>query len=296
MTTEQERIGIRETNSEQLKTEEQESIKVSIDEIKEEINGKRAIVANLSEEIANLKRELSSFEAEYHTRVGVLYVRLDELELELREYNKRIKLLKSKKIDNLVDLEKTIEEQFHKDKEKINKEKEEAEQYIEEYKAVKKKPELDEESEKKLKSLYRELAKKYHPDMARTSEEKERYNKIMAEINQAYNDKDLGKLEELAMSLKIPEKTFAGTVEEEIKRLIKESEKLYDIISRLEDKLVAIKNSDTYKFKVKHDESKEHGRDLLKEIEDNLKAKIKQREEEFEWVKREFKNLSKDLA
>ncbi len=287
---------VKETDSEQIKTEEQESIKVSIDEIKEEINGKRAIIANLLEEVANLKRELTIFEAEYHARVGVLYVRLDELELELREYDKRIKLLKSRKIDNLVDLEKTIEEQFQKDKEKINKEKEEAEQYTEEYEAVKEKPKLDEESEKKLKSLYRELAKKYHPDMARTPEEKERYNKIMAEINQAYNDKDFGKMEELAMRLKIPEETFAETVEEEIERLQRENKKLDDIILRLEDELVALKNSDTYKLKVRVDESIAQGRDLLKEIEDNLKAKIEQRDEELVWLKREFKNLSKDLA
>jgi curved DNA-binding protein CbpA len=296
MTIEQERIGIRETDSEQIKTEEQESIKVSIDEIKEKINAKRAIIANLLEEVANLKRELTIFEAEYHARVGVLYVRLDELELELREYDKRIKLLKSRKIDNLVDLEKTIEEQFQKDKEKINKEKGEAEQYTEEYEVVKEKPKLDEESEKKLKSLYRELAKKYHPDMARTPEEKKRYNTIMAEINQAYNNKDLWKMEELAMRLKIPEEIFAETVEEEIERLQRESQKLDDIILRLEDELAALKNSDTYKLKMRADESKAQGRDLLKEIEDNLKAKIEQRDEELVWLKREFKNLSKDLA
>jgi hypothetical protein len=288
-----EKISVNDINTMIL---ERESVKISIDEIQEEINEKRTIIASLSEELTDLKRELAIFEAEYHARVGILYVRLDELELELREYEKRIKLLKGRKIDNLVDLEKVIEEQFQKDKEKINKEKEEAEQYTEEYKAVKEKPKLDEESEKKSKSLYRELAKKYHPDMATTPEEKERYNTIMAEINQAYNDKDLGKLEELAMRLKIPEETFAETVEEEIERLIRESEKLDDIISRLEDELSAIKNSDTYAFKVGVDESKAQGRDLLKEIKDNLNARIKQREEELEWLKREFRNLSKDFA
>jgi len=281
------KISVNDINTMTL---EQESVRVSIDEIKEEINAKRAIIANLSEEIAILKRDLSSFEAEYHAKVGMLYVRLDELELELREYDKRIKLLKSRKIDNLVDLEKVIEEQFQKDKVKIDKEKEEAEQYSEKYEAVKEKPKIDEESEKKLKSLYRELAKKYHPDMARTPAEKERHNKIMAEINQAYNDKNFGKMEELAMRLKIPKETFAETLEEEIERLQRESQKLDGIISRLEDELVAIKSSDTYKLKMRVDESNAQGRDLLKEIEDNWKAKIKQREEELEWLKREFKN------
>ena len=78
----------------------------------------------------------------------MLYVKLDELELAIKEYLKRIELLKSGKVKNLVDLEKEIEEQFKTDYQKIKEEKEEAEQYSEEYERVKEKPKLDEESEK----------------------------------------------------------------------------------------------------------------------------------------------------
>ena len=125
----------------------------------EEITTKREIIADLSEEVYSLKNELAVFEAEYHGRIGVLYVKLDELELAIKEYLKRIELLESGKVKNLVDLEKEIEEQFKTDYQKIKEEKEEAEQYSEEYERVKEKPKLDEESEKRLKSLYRELAK-----------------------------------------------------------------------------------------------------------------------------------------
>ena len=271
--------------------------KNSSDGLKEEIVEKRTLIADLTEEVASLKSELAIFEAEYHGRVGVLYVKLDELELAIKEYLKRIELLRDGKVRNLVDLEKTIEEQFKSDYKKIKEEKEEAEQYTEEYEAVKEKPKLDEESEKRLKSLYRELAKKFHPDMARTPEEKERFHKIMAEINQAYNDKDLKKMEELAKRLKAPERVLIKeTLEEEFERLLRESKKLDDIISRLEDELVAIKNSDTYKFKVRVDEAGAEGRDLLEEMEDELNTKIEQKEEELRNVKKEFKNLARDLA
>lgn len=278
------------------KTEEL-TVEKSIDEIKEEIAVKREIIADLSEEISSLKNELAMFEAEYHGRIGVLYIRLDESKLAMKEYRKRIELLRDRKVRNLVDLEKMIEEHFRSDYEKIKEEKGEAEQYSEKYEKVKEKPKLDEESEKRLKSLYRELAKKYHPDMARTPEEKERFHKIMAEINEAYNNKDLQKLEELAMKLKAPEKVFfKETLEEEFERSLKESEKLDEIISRLEDELTATRNSDTYKFKMRVDEAETEGRDLLQEMEDGLKAKIEQKEEELERVKQEFKNLAKDLA
>ena len=266
----------------------------SIDEIAEEIIAKREIIADLSEEVSSLKNELAVFEAEYHGRIGVLYVKLDELELAIKEYLKRIELLKSGKVKNLVDLEKEIEEQFKTDYQKIKEEKEEAEQYSEEYERVKEKPELDEESEKRLKSLYRELAKKYHPDMARTPEDKERFHEIMAEINQAYNDKDLQQLEELAVRLKTPEVVYyEETLVEEYERSLRESEKLDEIISRLEAELDAIRNSDTFKFKIKVDEAGAEGRDLLKEMEDGLKTKNGQKETELERVKQEFKNLAR---
>ena len=133
--------------------------------------------------------------------------------------------------------------------------------------------------------------------MAQTPEEKERFHKIMAEINQAYNDKDLRKLEELAMRLKAPERVFfKETLEEEFERLLRESKKLDEIILRFEDELAAIRNSDTYKFKMRVDEAKAEGRDLLEEMEDELNAKIEQNEEELKKVKQEFKSLARDLA
>ena len=269
----------------------------SIDEIAEEITAKREIIADLSEEVSSLKNELAVFEAEYHGRIGVLYVKLDELELAIKEYLKRIELLESGKVKNLVDLEKEIEEQFKTDYQKIKEEKEEAEQYSEEYERVKEKPKLDEESEKRLKSLYRELAKKYHPDMARTPEDKEKFHKIMAEINQAYNDRDLKKMEELAIRLKYPEKIFVKeSLEEEFERLMGESKKLDEIISDIENELDAIKNSDTYKFKMKVDEAKAEEKDLLKEMEDGLKTKINQKDEELKKMKQEFKDIVREYA
>jgi hypothetical protein len=263
----------------------------------EEITAKREVIADLSEEVSSLKNELAIFEAEYHGRIGVLYVKLDELELAIKEYLKRIEMLKSGDIRNLADIERTIEEQFKSDYERLKEEREEAEQYSEEYEKVREKPKLDEESEKKLKSLYRELAKKYHPDMARTPEDKEKFHKIMAEINEAYNNKDLQKLKELAMELRTPEKvSFRETLEEELERLQKESKKLDEIISRLEDELAAIRNSDTLKFKEKVDKTRAEGRDLLKEMEDGLRKEIKQKEKDIERVKQEFKNYAKDFV
>ena len=113
-------------------------------------------------------------------------------------------------------------------------------------------------------NLYIEsLQKKYHPDMAKTPEDKEKFHKIMAEINQAYNDRDLKKMEELAIRLKYPEKIFVKeSLEEEFERLLRESEKLDEIISDIENELDAIRNSDTFKFKINVDEAGARGQKI----------------------------------
>lgn len=48
-----------------------------------------------------------------------------------------------------------------------------------------------------IKKLYRQLARRYHPDLAKNEEERERRTKIMSMINTAYQEQDLDSLEAL---------------------------------------------------------------------------------------------------
>ena len=133
--------------------------------------------------------------------------------------------------------------------------------------------------------------------MARTAEEKERFHEIMAEINDAYNNKDLKQMEELAKELAEQVKGyFEENLEEEFDRLMHESEKLDEIISALEAELAELRASETYRFKMRADEAKEEGRDLFDEMKEGLEAKIKLKEDELARVRQEFKNLARSLA
>jgi hypothetical protein len=48
-----------------------------------------------------------------------------------------------------------------------------------------------------IKKLYRQLARRYHPDLAKDDEERERRTKIMSLINTAYQEEDIDSLEAL---------------------------------------------------------------------------------------------------
>jgi hypothetical protein len=83
-----------------------------------------------------------------------------------------------------------------------------------------------------LKSLYRELAKRYHPDLAENPIIREKRAEVMQEINAAYQIGDLNKLIQISHRPEIndPERETAGDLlvrlirrQAEVQRLVKES-------------------------------------------------------------------------
>src|SRR5512132_1987571 len=71
-----------------------------------------------------------------------------------------------------------------------------------------------------LKSLYRRLARRFHPDLARTEEEQIRHAALMTQINGLYRAGDLARLEALAdqaLGAELPEPVFSQ--EEEVQLL-----------------------------------------------------------------------------
>jgi hypothetical protein len=164
------------------------------------VEEKEKQVSDLSVEIQELKIKLNIFESEYNARVGVLYVKLDRINLGIQEYELRIEVAKEGRLSTgvLRDIEDEVRDTFFEEREKINNLEDEAFESSQEYERhlqQEKEKRLDEESEQELKRLFRELAKKYHPDKASNKKQSEEYQKIMAEINEAHKAKDIEKLE-----------------------------------------------------------------------------------------------------
>ncbi len=60
-----------------------------------EIEERQRRVAELRTDLQVLKDKLGRFNAEYHTRVGMLFIELDKIQLSIREYEHRIDRLRS---------------------------------------------------------------------------------------------------------------------------------------------------------------------------------------------------------
>ena len=127
--------------------------------------------------------------------------------------------------------------------------------------------------ERKVRDLFRRLAKQYHPDLAQDADEKQRHAEIMAEINNAYMAKDLAALETLAVSQVGPE-VFSNLPEAELARLTVELRQLDAQVFEVEHTIRQLDLSPA--MQMQSDLRSERGgrRDLLTEMEAEYRERI----------------------
>lgn len=82
-----------------------------------EIEIRKGRLAQLQADLAAYKEELGRFNAEYHARVGVLFVELDRIELQIKEYEFRIAQLRANPDIDPHDLEQRTKQQFTEERE-----------------------------------------------------------------------------------------------------------------------------------------------------------------------------------
>jgi hypothetical protein len=135
-------------------------------------------------------------------------------------------------------------------------------------------PKLEEE----IRRLFRELAKRFHPDLTGDAEEKAWREQIMTRVNQAYTERDLDTLKKLAEQpdRPVPQKKNR---EEEVKALRKELKRLDGVIADLKATIRVLEESPVMQLKSEARMQRRDGRDLLTEMEASLKEQIDDLEE-----------------
>jgi hypothetical protein len=255
---------------------------IEIEEKLFEIEQKRQRVALLGQEIEELKQALGRFQVEYNARVGQLYVELDKLELLIQEYRLRIRLIVDERKARLQEIEDEVKRRFSARWQETRQTERETSGASEAYERQKAEPKLDEETAQELKHLYRELARRFHPDLAETDEERQENGEVMAEINEAYAQKDLGKLREIAEREGERLRSVPGeTPAEKLARLSRESHRLDDVIQRLQSELEELKRSPTGEMMQKVEKARGDGQDILAELTENLEEQIRRKREEL---------------
>jgi predicted nucleic acid-binding Zn-ribbon protein len=140
---------------------------------------------------------------------------------------------------------------------------------------------LDDQSKAKLKTVFRALAKRFHPDLVMDPDEKRRRENIMSEVNQAYAAKDLKALEKLLEKPDVIGGEPVRTREDELDHLRKEILRLDTVIEALEKTLLDLVNSSTVKLMLDVTMAKNERRDLLAEMAADYRTEISRVESEL---------------
>jgi curved DNA-binding protein CbpA len=135
-------------------------------------------------------------------------------------------------------------------------------------------PPPDPDYERKVRDLFRRLAKQYHPDVAQDEDQKKRHEQLMSEINQAYSAKDLEALEQLAKSRGADPAEPAKTPAAELARLQSELRELEMMIFDIERTIRELDLSPAMQMRSELRADQEDGRDSLSELEAELRTRI----------------------
>jgi len=227
----------------------------------EELQPLEALLAERELELATLRAELQAFERRYIHEVGVRLRQLDEIEAELAELQARQDpgdfILKVKARQAKTRAEESTRE---------------AGATLRDGKA----PDTPFVPSNEFKSLYRDLAKKVHPDLATTPKESERRTRTMADVNAAYAAGDEAKLTRLLAEWRESPDTVEGEgVGAELVRVIRKIAQVQRRLGEIDIELQGQNASDICKLWAEAQAAKaERAADLIEEMARHLDGRI----------------------
>lgn len=266
------------------------------------VTEKEKDASELSIQAQDLKIKLNMFLGEYNSRVGLLYIKLDKLQLKIREYLHRINLAYGKGLsqENLKNIEKEVDKTFSDERHKVddleNEAAESSEEYERDLEEEEKREHLDREAQQELKELYRKLAFKFHPDMAKDDKQRKEFHNIMAEINEAYKNKDIDTLKKYMMQAEREDRIAKETPEEKLARLKEDYKTILDISAKLQEEIDALQVSETYKLYEKIDRAKNEGRDILEQLAASIREEIEENQAKLDELVAEYRKIIGGVA
>ena len=139
--------------------------------------------------------------------------------------------------------------------------------------------------EAELKTLYRHLAKRLHPDLASSPDEKTWREDLMARANQAYQAHDLKALQELAKTPEWRGSAGTKTTAEVLAEVQAQIGRLDELAADLERELDQLAQTPLVQLKLDVAMAGRRGADLLGEMADELADRIVAAEEELHKLK-----------
>ena len=228
----------------------------------EELARKRNELALLQAEVgdrelhlASLRVELSIFERRYLREVGKLYADLDEWKAKIAQL--------------VAEEERTIEARSAATEARTQAE----ESYSAAHGEAARGAEFIPSPE--LKKLYRDLAKRVHPDLATDEADRAHRERSMSEANRAYERGDVDALRRILEEYESSPESVKGTgVAADLVRVIRQIRQLQKRLVQIEVEITTLCESDIAKLKAKAEQLSDQGRNLLAEMAEDVNRQI----------------------
>src|SRR5713101_1619383 len=235
----------------------------------EELQSKRQELGDLEKrlierelQLVSLRRELAAFERLYTEKVGIRYAELDDVEAQIAQ-------LIAERDPADVEAQKVAREARAR-----------AEESQAGVTGIVVKDAVRFSPSSSLKNLYREVARRIHPDLALDEADRARRQRLMAEANRAYEIGDEAGLrlilEEYESS---PESVIGEGAGADLVRVIRKIAQVKRRLTEIDAETRRIMESDLFELKKKVDEGTTQGRDVLSEMVSSVNSRIEDRRE-----------------
>ena len=264
---------------------------IKIEELQFVLQSERQQVAEMTLDLEDLKLEVRHFQKTYDLRVAGVYVELDKVNLSMKEYRLRLRLVREGVCQT--EIEERVASCFKSERRRLEDYESDATELEGEIEKDSNKNKLSTHQTKQVRKLYLELAKIYHPDKSAEGEDDyERQKQMMTVINRAYEDQDLDTLKRISVEsvdeTELQNQTFAKRK----KHLTQQLSRATGSIRLARGLIKRIKSGETYQLKQEVNKAREEDIDLIANLVKGIQRKVNANQRKLAEIISEFQKLS----
>jgi hypothetical protein len=261
-----------------------------LDRLEAEAQAARDQLARLEQEHADLVLEMSEFETLYRARVGSVQAQLEETQLHIEEYKLRIGLVQWRgRSLGPSQLEAEVEYRLREQRQRAEATNEQARHAARQ--SVAPLPPIDPAADLDLKQVYRELAKRTHPDLAADEADRAQRNQRMKDINAGYAGRELQALRQMLRDLDAEQQRQREDPAQRQQRLTVEYDRSVAAIRHVKAVIAELNHSPMMALKLEAAIAQSRGRDVLGEVARQAQAQLTEAKQELNLLIAQFQEL-----
>src|SRR5580704_3246785 len=241
---------------------------------REQLATVRTTLAERESELAQIRAQLKTFEGRYLRQVGILYAELDDLEARIAE--REVDLYDSDSARRRAEETRRQAQETH---DAAFGDAREAEEF---------------DPPPSLKTLFRDVAKRIHPDFARDDAEQKHFTLLMARANQAYSRGDTETLQRLLDDHREINASIAGEgAAAELLRITRQIQHAERDIATLDAERHTLLAGEVAQLHRDAEAAAREHRDLLTELATSLREQIADAQRRFERMENSMEDKAK---